>query len=410
MDLHCITELAVIYNQQHIFENCLHYLAEVINADFHNTWQYDRYGLLELCHNVQKQFFPGKKEIRPFSFTNTFLRSSKLACAFHSLVKYNLSGNHIKNVIEHGSDIRKIINVPLDRYAHDLRLTPLQSYILMNDKIDVSVVKVLIGLGADIDMIMKLGDTLKTTKLSQDVSLSDYSYPSSDDYSSDNDDDDYADNNTVSKNAFQTKTLLMFIISREDKFKMGFREVLELLLYENVSLCMNNSVVAIGLKRYTNKALVDRMYGQTAHYDYNDRAETSEEIIQPGTYVMDANIHESALDYSVPLLIEAGFDYTLPDIEETIVWSDKATEPHKKLERGVNETGNLYRREIDCVKSYLQMCLSQPRPLKLRCRDVLRKHFPRRQIHAFVSAADIPKSIKEFLLLTPILQKLRNDN
>ena len=41
------------------------------------------------------------------------------------------------------------------------------------------------------------------------------------------------------------QSLLMYIL--KNKFSKGFRELLELLLYENMSLGLNKSVVAIGL-------------------------------------------------------------------------------------------------------------------------------------------------------------------
>ena len=191
---------------------------------------------------------------------------------------------------------------------------------------------------------------------------------------------------------------------------MGFRELLELLLYENVSLAMNNSIIASGLKRY-----VFRILHSAVSHDVNlirlDKSTYFDLLVEAGVYTIDATFHEAALDYTVPLLIEAGFKYDLSDIDEALKLLDESSEKGgKSPNQCVDETRTPHHFEktipSESVKAYLQRCLSEPRSLKLRCRDVLRNHFPRRQIREYVSVVDIPKTVQDFLLLTPILRRL----
>ena len=58
---------------------------------------------------------------------------------------------------------------------------------------------------------------------------------------------------------------------------------------------------------------------------------------------------------------------------------------------------------------YLQQMLDNPRSLKHRCRDVLRKHLQGRKIHRYAEVIDMPKQIKDFILFKPVLKILTND-
>ena len=173
------------------------------------------------------------------------------------------------------------------------------------------------------------------------------------------------------------------------KHVIGYiRGMLELLLYENTSIASNDSAVALGLK---NSKYVD--------VDWDRRSKSLQEQIQqrqmiPGRYLLDSEIHDhslvgkyedesSALKFTAPLLIESGFPYCRATIEDALEDSDVI----KHLS----------------FKNYLENCLSTPRSLKICCRDSLRKHFERRQIHTFVRAIHIPETLKDFILLKNIL-------
>ena len=90
----------------------------------------------------------------------------------------------------------------------------------------------------------------------------------------------------------------------------------------------------------------------------------------------------------VPFLIEAGFP----------VSEDEC----KALELAMD---TLHPAE----QEYLQFWLTNPRPLKLRCGDVLRSHFSGRQTHDYVKRDDIPHSIKDFILLKPLLKSVSKE-
>ena len=125
---------------------------------------------------------------------------------------------------------------------------------------------------------------------------------------------------------------------------------------------------------------------------------------------MDSCVREDVMFYTIPLLIEAGFKYTLADLEAVLFTENELIRAMDKLNQRVKETGHphyIERTEPNVyVSEYLKQCLSTPRSLQLRCRDVLRSHFPRRQIHRYVSSVEIPEKIKDFLLLKPILRTL----
>ena len=218
------------------------------------------------------------------------------------------------------------------------------------------------------------------------------------------------------------KTILMYILSKEtrdvmwqSKLSQSRRELLELLLYENVSLALNDSAVSLCLRRYQYRILdSDPPFARRSVLGSDSDIITEEECTDGerynGIHIMDSCVWESALCYTVPLLIEVGFKYTLADIEAVLFTEKELIKAKGELKQRVEETNRLH-----CIKrlapnayvsEYLKQCLSTPRSLKLRCRDVLRSHYPRRQIHRLVSRVDIPVKIQDFLLLKPILQTL----
>ena len=182
------------------------------------------------------------------------------------------------------------------------------------------------------------------------------------------------------------KTILMYILSVETRDVMrpselseSRRELLELLLYENVSLALNDSAVSLCLRRYQYRIL-DSYFARWSVLGSDSDIITKEECTDRerynGTHIMDSCVWESALFYTVPLLTEVGFKYTLADIEAALFTEKKLIKAKDELKQRVEETNrphyvqrlapNAY------VSEYLKQCLSTPRSLKLRCRDVLR--------------------------------------
>ena len=81
--------------------------------------------------------------------------------------------------------------------------------------------------------------------------------------------------------------------------------------------------------------------------------------------------------YLGPLLIECGFHYD-QDVLQGI---------------GFDET----------VKKCINFCSSNPRSLKLSCRDTLRRHFKRHDLHKYVNNVLMPEGIRDFILIKPYL-------
>ena len=153
----------------------------------------------------------------------------------------------------------------------------------------------------------------------------------------------------------------------------GFREVLELLIKQNPSQYMNRSAVYLGLQ----------------HDVYMKATWKMEFTSLPGKYRLDGKLHSlfghndahsSALKFTGPLLIECGF--LCP--ANTLI---------KALENDLDPS----------EQDYLKKCLNEPRSLKLKCRDVLRKTFCGQQLRRFLDVAYIPNRIKDYILLNSTL-------
>ena len=383
-DVPIIAELAVIYSQRDIFEKSLQLLsegrAELDGNPLLTVCSADGQPLIRVCEALKRRNFYKpllQEEVQHFNRTHPTSNVSNFVYLYCLLTRFTFSGKYIKHAMELLPNIGEIINVPLDTtsqgHANSEGLTPLQWYVLKELQVEQSVVRILIELGADIDK-----------EYPQDKLLS--SCPK----------------NVAILSEGQSLPLCVCIFKENTRDKLEWRSILELLLYENVSIGINKSIVAFGLKHYKHVVLRDSRAGSM------DRVHQAEEI-EPGAYFMDSTLHESALDFAVPLLIEAGFHYTCADIDEALRLSNDSEEERERLHRSVTETGSHHTLEKNYVLAFLERCMSEPRTLKLRCRDVLRTYFPGRQIHRIVSSVDIPKTIKDYLLLKPILQTLPDD-
>lgn len=386
-DVSIIAELAVIYNQRDIFEKSLQLLSEGGTTYLLTKWCEIGHPVTGACKAFKRQdFYKSLLQKAGKNFNKTFSTSnvSNFLYLYSLLKRFNFLIENIKHALEQLPDIGEIINVPFDitscRDATSVGvykgLTPIQSYVFGHGRftsIEPSVVRLLIELGADIDKEYPQEELLSSSLRHMATLCEGQSLP-----------------------------LCVCILEENTRSKLEGRSFLELLLYENVSISVNKSVVALGLKHYKNEVLTDNLDCSIGRVDIS-------EDIEPGSYLMDTNLHESALDFAVPLLIEAGFHYTCAEIDEALRLSNDLGEEKERLQQRVREMRSPHPLEKNYVQAYLQRCVSEPRSLKLGCRDVLRTYFPRRQIHRFLSKVDIPRKIKDFLLLKPILQTLPDD-
>ena len=226
------------------------------------------------------------------------------------------------------TNISHVINNPVNEkgYSFQFMMSPLHSYIDSNKCLDPQVVTAMLELGADIDVTDIHGNTA-----------------------------------------------LIQLIMEKRWYCEGFRDTLELLIYENPSLYLNRSAVYLGLKQ-------DTYMKATWKLDFTN---------MPGNFLLDAKMHSLyghddaysyALNFIGPLLIECGFPWT----RDTLL--------------------NALRENLDPAElSYLRKCLDEPRSLKRSCRDVLRKNFIGQQLHTFLEASYIPSRIKDFILLKSTL-------
>ena len=157
-------------------------------------------------------------------------------------------------------DIQRIVNAPFGAivgsgyYGYwDLcpGLTPLQSYMCMYDlhSFDVSVVRTLIDCGADIDQMFPPNFKDDERKV----------YP-------------------------RGNTVLMHILNEDIEFNKVFREILELLLYENVAVALNDSAVSLCLKLYHYQIQASDWESDSDIITIEERTDSRK---HKGIYVMD---------------------------------------------------------------------------------------------------------------------------
>ena len=109
-----------------------------------------------------------------------------------------------------------------------------------------------------------------------------------------------------------------------------------------------------------------------------------------GYYIMDTELHthsghtDYALHFVLPLLLECGMYFSREDLTKV--------SQEEQMHSGERE--------------YLQRCITEPRSLKKRCRDILRRIYKGPKIHAFLAAASVPTPIRNFLLLKEVLLML----
>lgn len=147
-----------------------------------------------------------------------------------------------------------------------------------------------------------------------------------------------------------------------------FREILSVLIQENPDIELNATAVSIGID--SDMELAEKTFSK---------------FKMVGEYICDGEEHllynsTFALNFIGPYLIECGFPHsitirTLTAFEKTPLY--------------------LHPGEL----AYLRQCVEVPRKLALRCRDVLRKHFTGRKLHAFLELPIVPKKLEDFILI-----------
>ena len=182
-------------------------------------------------------------------------------CLLRLLVKYKLSRDIVKKTMEQIPSLPYTIN---DRNEDGFTL--LQSYIRGTSIVDISVVRALIDLGLNIDI--QFAHTPQTCI-------------------------------NLQENNSDGQSLLEYILNNRLVYK-GFREVVELFLYENISHAKNELMVSYVIKR---ELMVSNFIKQ---YRPGEMSQTDQSI-QPVKIIMDATPHEDIFPSLISLLIEAGF-------------------------------------------------------------------------------------------------------
>ena len=186
-----------------------------------------------------------------------------------------------------------------------------------------------------------------------------------------------ADIDTIDKTG---KTVLLKLFTCENGEFYNFETIMDLLtavkiiLQQNPSIGLNRNAanIAIELDSYLENKVMDKLYDDLSG-DYIIDTGRQAVVLKPAG--------DGAVRYIGPVLIYCGFPATTQTLEAAFERSLPSEE-----------------------QEYLRQCLEFPRALKLRCRDILRKHFRGRQIHAFMNAVDVPQRIKDFILLNDIFE------
>ena len=162
-----IAELAVIYNVRDIFNKSIQLLYDGRKRLFRR----DMKSWFEICRIFQRndfqQLFSANE--RQNLCTKSISETQLFDSLYRLLKKYTLSGNHIESVMKQIQGIQRIVNAPIQRIVNapfplgdsispffGFGLTQLQSYVFETyeySKANVSVVRTLVDLGADIDQM-----------------------------------------------------------------------------------------------------------------------------------------------------------------------------------------------------------------------------------------------------------------
>ena len=167
-----------------------------------------------------------------------------------------------------------------------------------------------------------------------------------------------------------------------------YRQIAESFIYENSELDIEESA----LKQAVNiDKRIHKMDIQSCSYFHfmNEFSATGVQVILDGkTHAIIGHDDEQqfALNFMTPLLTECG--YTI----------SKDVRAH--IESALMD---LHPAERD----YFERTLNTPRSLKLSCCNCLRRHFKGKEIHQFVENGNIPKPVRDLILLKPLLKCMK---
>ena len=178
------------------------------------------------------------------------------------------------------------------------------------------------------------------------------------------------------------KSFINYLFSRDitDPMRQPSRQPVELFIYENPNLALNESAVSTAIDY--DSEMRNRQFNIPVRYNMD---------VNRYLY-MDGREHswfgyvtgeDFALNFMAPLLIACGFPISndVPSLLESL-------------------KSKLHQQEYEYISHHLQT----PKLLTLCCRDALRHFYRGRKIHQFVQAVKVPKSVKDFILLKHVLK------
>lgn len=159
------------------------------------------------------------------------------------------------------------------------------------------------------------------------------------------------------------------------------RQLAELYIYENPDIESNKEAAKYAIE------------ADGTFYEC-EASETPADLDFPltGEYLLDGQEHALLgqsnsegifLNFLIPLLLECGFA-SPKKFSETLEYTCRFLHPEEQV--------------------YVQNFLETPRSLKWSCRKALRKHYKGRNIHKFVERSVVPQSLKDYILLKPLLK------
>ena len=164
------------------------------------------------------------------------------------------------------------------------------------------------------------------------------------------------------------------------------RQVVEMYIMENSDIDMNKDAVFLAIrldeKIHKEADFLSKHYN-LGFYSFCCDGKLPSSLIADGRIhgVYDHDDENFAFNFYAPLFIESGFQI----LGKIGVLQDKLKNLHP------------------VEKAYIENTIDKPRSLKMTCRDSLRKHFKGKKIHWFVEKSKLPTSVKDYILLKPLL-------
>ena len=201
-----------------------------------------------------------------------------------------------------------------------------------------------------------------------------------------------------------------------------YRQGLELVVLHNPDLSKHKSAISYALKAdmtlYELTLTVEKYEATHDRFSTCDDKElykayggSLDNNMQNMGYVMDAKLHgrfghddeNVCFNFLVPFLIECGFHVSMDDRAVLDSLTDGLLHDEGLLLDF--EEPKLQSEELKFIKHFLQ----SPRSLKQGCRTALRRHYVGSQIHKFVDLVAMPRQVKDYILLKPMMKSLSSE-